>query len=47
MTKTRLEEQSRITWPNTLQWRHCMSLTLLEDAADSMGGGVLFVAEGA
>jgi hypothetical protein len=24
-----------------------MSLTLLEDAADSVGGGVLFVAEGA
>jgi hypothetical protein len=23
-----------------------MSLTLLEDAADSVGGGVLFVAEG-
>jgi hypothetical protein len=47
MTKTHLEEQSRITCPNPLQRWHWMSLALLEDVVDSAGGGVLFVAEGA
>jgi hypothetical protein len=46
MIKKHLEEQSRITCTNPLQQWHCMSRVLLEDAADSTGGGVLFVADG-